>query len=184
MPLASSLTSVQKRAEAVERERRQQERRHAVVTGRRVSLPSTIPSSTVATKAKVERRRSIRRESSSKSLQLPGGGKPPAKAPPNQENQAPVPNHYSPPQTRSAKKKKINPDFMNYAMAAAESVLQFSPPNQAENQRLESERIQRQEEERYVLESSAAEGKVVVQFIHLFPHQDSLSCSLVLFPRS
>lgn len=146
------MTSVQKRGETVERERRQQERRHEVVTGRRLSLPSTIQSTTVATKAKAERRRSIRRESSAGSLSNGGGGKPPAKAPSCNENEAPVQNHpYSPPETRSVKKKKhLNPDFMENATRTA-AVLQFSPPNQATNERREREHIQRREEERYVL---------------------------------
>lgn len=141
MPLASSLTSAQKRAEVVAMERRQQERRTAVVSGRRrLSLPSTIQSSTVATKSKVDRRRSIRRESSSGSV-----GSVPLAGVADKENAL---GGYSPPETRSAKKKKaLNPAFLGNSTTAW---MQFSPPDQEANQRNERERILRMEEQRYV----------------------------------
>lgn len=157
MPLASSLSAAQKRAEVVEMERRQQERRASVMQGRRrrLSLPTTIQSSTVATKSKVDRRRSIRRENSSNSLASANA----AASKENADNNTNI-NHkrtssnihcyYSPPETRSAKKKKLelNPAFFDTIKPS--SLLSFPPPNQAANEQREIKRLEQAERERYV----------------------------------
>ena len=102
---------------------------------RRLSLPVSAHSSTVITKPKVDRRRSLRRQSSSFSSKE------------NKYNRA-LPNpHFSPPETRSAKKKRLQTQFMQ---GGAGALFTFSPPNQAENARREKEEIERKEQERYV----------------------------------
>ena len=95
---------------------------------RRQSLPYSIPSSTVATKSKVERRRSLRRQSIRNST--------------SKENTNP---HYSPPETRSAKKKKLHDKFVGGEGGCA---LQFSPPDQQLNAKREQEELERKQNER------------------------------------
>jgi hypothetical protein len=94
----------------------------------RLSLPNTVPSTTVVTKSKVERRRSILR---------------------SKENEKSKEAPYSPPQTRSNKKPKlsINPSFFD-AKNRTNAMLHFSPPDHEENLRREQERLQKQEHER------------------------------------
>lgn len=103
---------------------------------KRQSLPSTIASSTKINQSKVERRKSIRRQSLS------------------HKN----PN-FSPPETRSAKKKKI----VNSFLKPQPNVLSFSPPNQKENERRELEERQRAEAERKRrIEDARQNGRLLV----------------------
>ena len=65
-----------------------------------------------------------------------------------------VNDEYSPPQTRSASKKRkattiANPNFFDEANRN-NALLQFSPPNQARNAQRERDMIRHKEEERYV----------------------------------
>ena len=136
---------------------------HHVINKNRLSLPKSLPSSTVVTKSKVERRRSIRRASIARENE-PIETTPSKKRKYN-EDENEVATHgnddktnmnddnYSPPETRSATKKKkslqINPDFFHDANRN-NALLQFSPPDQARNAQQEQERIQQKEAERYV----------------------------------
>jgi hypothetical protein len=124
MPRASSLTPVPKQT-VERRDRRQQERRQipADVPGRLLSLPGTIPSSTVATRAKATQ---AERPCES------GGGN-------TKENATPFQNSNS---------SKTNPPFIIYADATpSASVLQLSTISQVEveDERQDLERLQQRQ---------------------------------------
>jgi hypothetical protein len=141
MPLASNSSKLNSEASAAAiksvQKRMAEKRRSSHAPGvkegppaARLSLPNTVPSTTVVTKSKVERRRSILRDKeNSKSKEAP----------------------YSPPLTRSNKKQKmsVNPSFFD-AKNRANALLHFSPPNHEENLQREQEKIQKHEHERYV----------------------------------
>lgn len=140
MPLASNSSKLNSKASAAAiksvQERMAEKRRSSHAPGAkegppaaRLSLPNTVPSSTVVTKSKVERRRSILR---------------------NKENTKGKDAPYSPPLTRSNKKQKlsINPSFFD-AKNRANALLHFSPPDHEQNLHREQETIQKQEHERY-----------------------------------
>lgn len=115
--------------------------------GHRLSLPQTIDSSTKVNAEKVQRRLSSR-FASKKSNQ--GLYHSPSKSSilsnSNRENKLPP---YSPPQTRSAKQQKRNGLVNSPSICKRSGVLlEFSPPDQAENERRENEYVQRTEEER------------------------------------
>lgn len=127
------------------------------VAKNRLSLPKSVPSTTVVTQSNVDRRRSIRRsmakenEHHSDSVETPS-----KKRKYDNENDHDVTHEpeYSPPETRSASKKKktlleINPDFFD-AANQSNALLQFSPPDQKRNAQREQERIRQKEEARYV----------------------------------
>jgi hypothetical protein len=130
-----------------------------------LSLPKSVPSTTIMTKSKVEhRRRSISTMKNAKENQyhdtIPKHivTTSTTTTPPNKKRNQndsmmnyadddTTGNTYSPPETRSAKKLKqqINTNFFNTNHNA---LLQFSPPNHIKNQLIESERIQQKEKER------------------------------------
>ena len=112
----------------------------------RLSLPSTIESSTVATEDKAKRRQSLRRRQSDianfKKEQLRKrkeleAAKENSTTPAKGDKKDP--NMYSPPLTRSAKKAK-----------GPGSLFSFSPPDQKLNARREREARERAEAEQYV----------------------------------
>lgn len=119
MPLASSVGSSKRSIASSDSGRPTKHQR-------RLSLPMSADSSTAVNTKKVQRRRSLRRQSIASSKENP---------------------HFSPPETRSAKKKRLNAEFMQ---GGAGAMLTFSPPNQKENARREKEEIERKESERYV----------------------------------
>jgi ATP-dependent DNA ligase len=126
MPLASS-------REAADRKRASNAPDSKTKRAKRLSLPSTIKSTTSVDVAKARRRQSLSRQNSSQSLQ-------------SKENHGPGPTPYyqvaeergemSPRQTRSAKKNRLPPMIQKVGGVQ----LNFSPPDQELIRRKELEK--------------------------------------------
>jgi hypothetical protein len=141
---------------------------HPHLEKKRLSLPKSVPSTTVVTKTNVDRRRSLRRSIQTKENEThpTDAVETPSKKRKYDDNDEAVKRkqenaEYSPPETRSASQKKkkkqhiptavrqINPDFFHEANRN-NALLQFSPPNQERNAQQELERIRQKEEARCV----------------------------------
>ena len=119
----------------------------------RLSLPKSLPSTTVVTKSNVDRRRSIRRSMAKENDSVVETPHQKRKYDDHERNDDDH-HEYSPPETRSASKKRkatttVNPNFFDEANRN-NALLQFSPPNQARNAQRERDMIRHKEEERYV----------------------------------
>lgn len=133
MPLASSREASLKREERVAAERTAEARR------KRLSLPNTCKSSTVATEDKARRRMSMLSQARRDSIAS-------FKAEQKKKRQEMAKeNHYSPPMTRSTSKNKKQ---RVEEPAVKGTILSFSPPDQQENARREAEELRQKEEER------------------------------------
>ena len=108
-------------------------------TKNRLSLPKSLPSTTVVTKSNVERRRSIRRSMAKENEPVMEATTTPSQKRKHNELDSDDMGH--------DQKLPKNPAFFN---SQHNALLQFSPPNQARNAQREQERIQQKEQERYV----------------------------------
>jgi hypothetical protein len=121
-----------------------------IPTKNRLSLPKSLPSATIMTKSKVDRRRSLKAKENERQKEPQDGSPNPKRKYKTCDDHDTEIKEYSPPETRSAtKKKKLNPNFFDPANRD-NALLQFSPPNQTRNAQREQELIQQKEDARYV----------------------------------